>query len=339
MRQKALDDWVNTNEKFALVGIHLPIDDGLNATCLPGDFQAIPRPFFKLPKRWEGWLGSIRAEEVRKYSLCILKRSASVTPSILDGESNALQYQLQLWYYGLLLAGKIPEYSDPILVIGGRPDSKTDIRRISTLDRSASTIVDDHSPISLEILFRAANISLRLQALNKPSGVGYWRLFRCLHLFRMARANNDVLDRIHQFARCIEGLIDPAQGKTKQQFKHRTELFVGPSQHDFMGRLYEVRSDIEHLHENKHLEQFDRASRIELAILESASELVARTSLERIILSPTLAANFANEASLASFWAKRPDERRAVWGHFIDPLAGAKGFDFDNVDDESLGRR
>jgi hypothetical protein len=34
----------------------------------------------------------------------------------------------------------------------------------------------------------------------------------------------------------------PDPGKTKQKFKSRTELFIGPRHHDMMGEIYDVRS-------------------------------------------------------------------------------------------------
>jgi hypothetical protein len=46
----------------------------------------------------------------------------------------------------------------------------------------------------------------------------------------------------------------PDAGKTQQQFKVRTELFIGPRHHDMMGEMYDVRSAVENLHENRYLE-------------------------------------------------------------------------------------
>ena len=72
------------------------------------------------------------------------------------------------------------------------------------------------------------------------------------------------MDRLHQYCRCIDGLIVSKQGEAKSQFKSRTELFIGPRHHTLMGETYAVRSDVEHLHENKHLEVFDRNARLDL---------------------------------------------------------------------------
>lgn len=71
----------------------------------------------------------------------------------------------------------------------------------------------------------AARLGGQIEALGTaPLVGGHWRLFRILGIYRDARTVSDILDQLHQYARCIDGLILPDAGKTKQQFKSRTEL-------------------------------------------------------------------------------------------------------------------
>jgi hypothetical protein len=60
---------------------------------------------------------------------------------------------------------------------------------------------------------------------------------RCLQIYQEARKLFDPMDRIHQFSRCLEGLLATAPGQSKKQFKSRTELFVGPKHHETMGTI------------------------------------------------------------------------------------------------------
>ena len=53
-----------------------------------------------------------------------------------------------------------------------------------------------------------------------------------------------MFDSERKDARCIDGLILPDTGKTKQQFKSRTELFIGPRHHELMGDIYDLRSAV-----------------------------------------------------------------------------------------------
>jgi hypothetical protein len=86
-----------------------------------------------------------------------------------------------------------------------------------------------------------------------------------------------------------------------------------------MGDIYDVRSDVEHLHEYRYLETFDREVRLELVRKEAIIEHVARTVLARIIGDPRLWPYFANTSALAAFWALQPSDRQQIWGNPFDP--------------------
>lgn len=115
-----------------------------------------------------------------------------------------------------------------------------------------------------------------------------------------ARTTGDILERIHQDSRCIDGLILPKPGKTTQQFKSRSELFIGPGHHDTMGEIYDVRSAVEHLHENRYLETFDRQLRLELLKKEAIIEYIARTALAQIVVNSSLWPHFSNTPALGT---------------------------------------
>jgi hypothetical protein len=78
-----------------------------------------------------------------------------------------------------------------------------------------------------------------------------------------------VLNRICSIA-CINMLVVlmawvlSRPGKGASDFKTRTELFIGPGHDDAVGRIYADRSSVEHLHEDRLLEPFERAKRLEL---------------------------------------------------------------------------
>jgi hypothetical protein len=133
-----------------------------------------------------------------------------------------------------------------------------------------------------------------------PINGGHWRFFRTLFIYTEARAIADILDRIHQYCRCIDGLILPDVGKTKAQFKYRTELFIGPRHHDLIGEIYDVGSAVEHLHENRYLESFDRQTRLDLLKKEAITEHIARSAIARIVGDSNLWPHFA--AAFHSAW-------------------------------------
>ena len=153
-----------------------------------------------------------------------------------------------------------------------------------------------------------------------------------------ARTRPDILDRIHQYCRCIDGLILPDQGKTRQQFKSRTQLFIGAQYHSLMSELYDIRSAVEHLHVDRYLEPFDRGVRLDLLTKEAIAEHIARTSLLKLLLDRSLLAHFTNSNVLAAFWKKPFVELRGIWGDPIDPLTALADFEPKYITDGALGR-
>ena len=94
---------------------------------------------------------------------------------------------------------------------------------------------------------------------------------------------------------------------------------------------------MEHLHDNRYLEGFDRATRLDLVKKEAITGHIARTALARIIRNPALWPYFANTASLASFWALPQTDRRRIWGDPIDQLDALADFDPRYIHDSLLG--
>lgn len=186
----------------------------------------------------------------------------------------------------------------------------------------------------------AAELAGQIEALGTaPLNGGHWRLFRTLHLYTEARTIPDIFERLHQYSRCIDGLILPDPGKTKQQFKSRTELFIGARHHETMGAIYDVRSAVEHLHENRYLEGFDRETRLDLVTKEAVAEHIARRAIAQIVGDKNLWPHFANTSALGTFWALGEAERRQIWGDPFDPMDALADFDPRDITDADLGAK
>jgi hypothetical protein len=94
-----------------------------------------------------------------------------------------------------------------------------------------------------------------------------------------------------------------------------------------MGEIYDVRSSVEHLHEDRYLDPFKRKTQVDLTKKEAVIEHIARTTLARVVHNDHLWQHFTNKAALAEFWAKPDAERQAIWGDPIDPMVALKEFD------------
>ena len=278
-------------------------------------------------------------EEVEDCNLFLLSKLASATPGVLDAESQAVQQRAWNFYVGLLLASKFAPAHRPVLLTGSRRDGEIDIRQQQDFDSPIPGVIRPYPSVVPDDIRTAARLGENLETLaTAPLSGGHWRLFRTLHVYTEARTTGEIVDRTHQYCRCIDGLILPAAGKTRQQFKGRTEIFIGPGHHDLMGELYDVRSAVEHLHENRYLESFDRATRLDLVKKEAIVEHIARTALARIIDDDALWPHFANTPALEKFRALTASERTKIWGDPIDPLTAIADFDPQYIHDGMLGR-
>lgn len=330
--------WISDGEKYALVGLSAKFEGQLPPGNVTTNLSVFSDTKFSMPANWRKWLGSVRAGEVEDCNLFLLSKLASSRPGVLDDENKTLQQRAWSFYVGLLLATTFAPAHRPVLLTGSRQDGEIDLRQSQDFDSPVPCLFRPYPPIVPDDIRLAARLGENLQTLSTaPLAGGHWRLFRTLHVYTEARTISEIVNRIHQFCRCIDGLILPAAGKTKQQFKSRTELFIGPGHHDLMGELYDIRSAVEHLHENRYLEYFDRAKRLDLAKKEAIVDHIARTSLARVIGDKALWPHFGNTPSLEKFWALTPSERAKIWNGPTDPLAAVADFDPQYIHDGLLG--
>lgn len=326
--------WIDDGEKYAVIALSVSLNDPISLQEMTPNHWAFGNERFDMPPHWREWLGTIRTEEVESSNLFLLSKVRSKSPNILDGETVELKRHAGLFYSGLLLASPFAPAHRPVMHSGSRRDGEIDVRSQDDYEPAIASMVRHYPPVTFADLQLAAKIATIETA---SLSCGHWRLFRTLHLYFEARTIRDNMDRLHQYCRCIEGLIVPDIGKTKKRFKSRTELFIGQRHHELMGDTYDVRSDVEHFHENKHLEIFNREARIDLVKKLEMMEYIARGALVRVLLDSNLWPHFANTPALQPFWALEDGERRELWGDIIDPNDAIVDVDPRYISDDQLG--
>lgn len=321
-------DWIIEGEKYALVGLSVNVAQDAPKGLIAPRLWVVNRPQFQVPSHWKEWLGTIRAKEVEAANIFLVSKLKSQRPDVLDSENQSLQHLVSLFYVGLLLASPFSTAHKPVVLTGSRRNDEVDIRQQGEFEIPIPREFRPYPKLTAEDIETGARIAGKIRAIEEaPLPGGHWRFFRVLHLYQDTRTTHDILERLHQYSRCIDGLILPSVGETKRQFKSRTELFIGPRHHDLMGEIYDVRSAVEHLHENRYLEVFDREVRLDLLKKATIVEHIARTSISRIIENPALWPYFANTTSLGAFWSLPNTEKRRIWGESIDPLAALADYD------------
>ena len=331
--------WLDDGEKYALLGLSLKYDArAIKTGPLAPELAVLTRTAFKMPPHWQEWLGTIRAEEVEDCDLFILTKCKSRQPAVLDGENQMLQRRVRSFYIGLLLASTFATAHKPVILTGSREDEEIGVRQTADLDSPVPNDFRPYPEVTFAEFEEAGRIAGQLELANSVArGPSHWRLLRELHLYTETRAERDLLDRVHQYTRCVEGLLLCDPGKTGKQFKSRSELFIGPGHHEMMGQIYDMRSKVEHLHEDQLLEPFDRLVRLDIMKKEAIIEHLIRTTLNRIVSNTALWAHFANRAALSAFWALPAPDRQKIWGAPIDPLVAVSDFDPKFIHDGLLG--
>lgn len=330
--------WIDDGEKYAVIALCVSLDDTVPFQQMTPHHWAFADKRFDMPPHWREWLGTIRTQEVEGSNLFLLSKTASQTPDILDGENIELKRRAGHFYSGLLLATPFAPAHSPVMLSGSRRDGEIGVRSQDNYEPSIPSMVRHYPPVTFADLQLAAKLAEQIAAIEvTPLSGGHWRLFRVFHLYLEARTIRDNMDRLHQYCRCIDGLIVPDIGKTRNQFKSRTELFIGPCHHTLMGDTYDVRSAVEHLHENRYLEVFERNARLDLVKKLEMMEYIARSALVRILLDSNLWPHFANTAALQAFWVLEESRRRKLWGDVIDPNDALSDFDPRYISDGQLG--
>ena len=331
-------DWIGEGEKFAFVGLSVKVEQNVPKGLIAPRLWVVNEPQFQVPTHWKEWLGTIRAEEVEGANLFLISKLKSEQPDVLDGDNQSLQRLVSQFYVGLLLASTFSTAHRPVALTGSRRNGEVNIRQQSDFEIPVPRAFRPYPALTAEDIETGARIADKIGRIVDASlPGGHWRFFRVLHLYQETRTTPDILERLHQYSRCIDGLILPRVGETKRQFKSRTELFIGPRHHDLMGEIYDVRSAVEHLHENKYLEGFNREVRLDLLKKDAIAEHIARASISRIIENPALWPHFANTASLGAFWSQSDTERRKLWGGPIDAMAALADYDPKYIHNGMLG--
>ena len=331
--------WIEDGEKYALVGLQVNLNGAPPPKRVAPNLWVLTDTTFDVPPEWREWLGSIRADQVEGSNLFLVSKLKSTVPRVLDDENQSLQQHVQHFYTGLLLSAMFSPSHEPVMLTGAREDGAIGVRQQADLGRPVPRVFRPYPSLDAADIHLAARLAQQLDAMRPDAEPAHLlRLLRTMNIYVKTRTIAELLDRIHQYCRCIDGLILPAVGRTKRQFKSRTQLFIGPTHHDLMGELYEIRSNVEHLHENQYLETFDREIRLDLVAKEAIVECIVRSALARIVCNDALWPHFGSTTALNVFWSLSPDEQRNIWGDPIDPLEALAEFDPKYLHDGRLGK-
>lgn len=308
------------NEKFSLIAVDDCFSRIEDEVQLPDGTWILPKMPADVDAQWVRWIGETRAESLKDANLIILRRQTSEKPGILDGEHAEL-FQHVLDIFTVLQLSSIVYYGDASAVQGSMEKGGVDIRQMVHLDHFYLSYKAPHMPVTLDRVIEAAEMAKIWRELVDAKT--HERFVRGGLILRDGYTHRFGQERIHQFARAVEALIQPEPFKTTKQFKNRPRTF-GVNGKEFERVLfesYEMRCDVEHVHA---ADRFLKANYPDYQIETIAGirtrqmETLARESYRRILTDASVRAYFETEDTLNAFWALDEKDRRKIWGKPID---------------------
>jgi len=321
--------------KFAMIALGNPGFEGGRgqAVEIPPRFVVSSHLPFEIPKSWKNSLGEIALSRVQSSRLFLTALQASRDPLVLDEESEDLKDAAYRLYFSILVSVGAISHQEAFWCTGGVHSKGADIRQSGSYPLVFRTAGAPLGLLNNSRIRRAARLA---EALSEVRGTTeFSRSWRVTHAFYLGLRERQPGERLHQFVRCVEGFIKPAKGQTRDQFKHRSRLFLGDGNGELAGILFDIRSAVEHLHGPMAAVPFKTEKKQTEYLLRYAwvSEGLARYCLVRLLESKELWPFFRSDDKLERFWDDlSDDERRDLWGSPLDVRGLSAAFEIKDFE-------
>lgn len=309
-------------DKFAILAVdrcsrsltaELRLSDGTDAlTTVPTE----------LTETWRRWLGEARMKSLTSSNLVLVRKKSNSQPGNLDEEHEQLKREIFDTFCLLQLSGPL-QYQDASILLGRADTSGVITSQVIQLQRFRPTSGTNPFPVTpqrLEEAVAARRVRERLRA----SG-DYVRFKRGIRILVQAISEFHGSERLHQFVRALEALMIPAISKTRKQFVRRCKMFTEaqPGTGFVIGQIYDMRSDVEHVHElSRSIRYFPEGERERVALLRARQIETLACSAYRLLHSDdTLLRHFETDESIQLFWTQdEPVIRQKLAGRTVDLL-------------------
>lgn len=301
---------------FANVGIEpelleqVPLDLGDGVWVLD-------RPHFDFPAYWREWIGSIKADRVSDSNLFLLKKKESKTADVLDHENQELIKEVEAVFYGIALQG-MPQHEAAYRLTGAVSGGKASLRQFTEIyDHHAYARKTPVSPHTCKIA-KAVACGIR----EMLSLTAYRRLQRGFKALIDATRARYLEDAVHQFVRAMDALILPRVGSSKKDFAHRCQTFAfcNEANRIVLEEIYDIRSNVEHMHEWNGVAMTEEAVREGTIFRRRLCQIesLALSVYLKIMTSAIHRNIFYSDNKIQEFWALPDDEKAKVWAHRLD---------------------
>jgi hypothetical protein len=269
-------------------------------------------------EHWERWLGELTFRSLRNSLVLTVTCPQSEKGHVVD---EGLKSKLDCLTFGILLQGT-PSYRESFLISGANESGEADARQFSRARVFYPSWKTKSLVVGRAELDCAIRLAARLESINLR-GEDWRRLRRAIDCLTKGSAEPRYQEeRLHQFVRCLEGLILPDQGSSTTQFVHRAQTFAVANEATKLAleQIYNVRGKVEHLHHPFDPLPGDTTDEKEKLLYWRVRQVdaLARFVLRHVLESDALTAVFKTDESIDAFWHKPDHERTEVWGKRLD---------------------
>jgi hypothetical protein len=290
---------------------------------------------FSLEAFWQEWLGSVRFNKVQNCNLFLVRTILPIainpdgSPVFLAGGEKKLQQDLTGIFTMLRIVGAI-EYDDQFVIGGRMVQGNPSVQHIGVgypFKHTKGTLPWKVKQPHLETAAQLYESHCKL-AEKHPQNYG-WRFGRGCQRLKRGLEEYYGGDRLHAFVQAVDAVIFPRKRSTTRDFRHRCSLFAGPKSaqnnlQTLLAEVYEMRCDIEHVHDwDRSLQKYPANKRENIALWRvKQMEELATSLYRRILLQPALHAGLCgDDLALESFWKQPSDDIRRAFGDFCDITA------------------
>jgi hypothetical protein len=334
---------LGNNEKFALIALDHCYHDVKDETELSDGTWVLPKMPVPMDEWWVQQIGKIRAEQLTRANLVLIRRVVSAEPDILDGELTAIQdYLAEL--FAMLQLTRIVSYDYGHSILGSRTRNRITIRQMGQLEKLYVGLKAPQYPVTRARLDEAVEIADAWRGLVKAGT--HARVIRGAVVLRDGFLSFHGQERIQFFMRALEAVLLPRERKTAPDIKHRGQSLGIRSKaaEKMLYEAYQMRCDSEHMHaaDRKLREEYPTATDAELEDIATLRvrqmEALARESYRRILTNDAIRDHFATDASIEAYWALQEHERSAIWGKGIDVTGFKPDDEYEEKKRQVLGR-
>ena len=312
---------INSNEKFSAYcfvnfSVSPQVPDNLE---LGNGLWVLSRVPIEISDHWRAGLGSWKLEDIERCSFVLATTVPSQAPQNFDHENMDLIRRLKHLLYGLLLQG-VPYYETGFSFSGANVDGDIQIRDFGELPDYVSSFDLPCLRVGITEIKCATYLAEQLEPIGQVGEDGA-RLRRGLKALFRGSEETEGGDRLHQFVRALEALVKPDIGNTKTQFTHRAQTFAlaGLETRNTLLQIFDIRSQVEHMHSPLNALDGTEEERIALANRRTRqADMLSRFAFSHLLKSEQLSEIFRTDINIEAFWRIKDHDRVLIWGDRLD---------------------